>query len=136
MNAFERSITVPADTASLPAVQAFLDKALEEAEFSGHKTMHVSLAAEEAFVNICHYAGVETADVAVRSDSDAVQISFTDEGPEFDPLACDAPDITLAAEDRELGRLGIHLICTYADDVAYARLSGQNNLRLTFTRKE
>jgi serine/threonine-protein kinase RsbW len=54
----------------------------------------------------------------------------SDDGPEFDPLAAEAPDTTLAVEDRPIGGLGIELVKRLMDEVRYERSGGRNRLRL------
>ena len=48
----------------------------------------------------------------------------------FDPLSNADPDISLAAEDREIGGLGVFLVKKTMDDVSYENRDGQNILRL------
>jgi len=52
-----------------------------------------------------------------------------DDGVAFDPLAVAAPDTSLAAEDRPIGGLGLHIVRQTMDDIRYDRDHGQNRLR-------
>lgn len=86
----------------------------------------IYLAVEEIFVNICHYAyapkigSVEIfMDLEECNGSQIFKISFTDEGKQFNPLERADPDITLAAEERQIGGLGIFLTKKYMDEVKY-----------------
>ncbi|MBQ3889087.1 MAG: ATP-binding protein, partial [Clostridia bacterium] len=53
-----------------------------------------------------------------------------DHGVPYDPLAKDDPDISLSAEEREIGGLGIFMTKQLMDDVAYTYKNGQNILTL------
>jgi anti-sigma regulatory factor (Ser/Thr protein kinase) len=58
---------------------------------------------------------------------------MTDKGIPFDPLQKPDPDITLSAEDREIGGLGIFITKQTMDTLAYARENGENILTMTKT---
>ncbi|MDY4069622.1 MAG: ATP-binding protein, partial [Lachnospiraceae bacterium] len=55
---------------------------------------------------------------------------FTDRGKPFDPLAKEDPDITLSAEERQIGGLGIYMVKKSMDEVVYEYKDGQNILRI------
>ena len=59
-----------------------------------------------------------------------VTITFIDHGVPYDPLAKEDPDVTLSAEQRELGGLGIFMTKKLMDDVSYEYKDGQNILTL------
>ena len=48
----------------------------------------------------------------------------------FDPLDRDDPDITMPAEEREIGGLGIYMVKKSMDDVRYRRLDNVNELTI------
>ena len=56
---------------------------------------------------------------------------LSDTGKPFDPTKAEEVDVTLAAEDRPIGGLGIHLVRTIMDSVSYEYLSGKNILMMT-----
>ena len=66
---------------------------------------------------------------AASSDS-AVKITFTDRGVPYDPLAKEDPDITLSAEEREIGGLGIFMVKKSMEDMHYEYKDGQNILTI------
>ncbi len=68
--------------------------------------------------------------VEVSEDPVTVTITFLDHGVPFDPLAKADPDLSLDAEERQIGGLGIFLTRQIMDDVAYAYKNGQNILTL------
>ena len=57
-------------------------------------------------------------------------IQFRDWGKPFDPLAREDADITLSAEDRKIGGLGIYMVKNSMDDVRYQYENGQNVLTI------
>ena len=61
---------------------------------------------------------------------DNVQITFRDKGIFYNPLAREDPDITLKAEERQIGGLGIFMVKKSMDKVLYERDGDENVLML------
>ena len=120
---------------NLPTVLGFIEQHLEAADCPLKAQMQISVAAEEIFINIAHYAyKPETGKAIVRVDVEEepvqVTITFVDNGMPFDPLAMEEPDVSLPAEAREIGGLGVFLARKAMDDVSYQYKDGQNILTL------
>ena len=80
----------------------------------------LKLAYEEVFVNVLRENENSNAEVSVEIEklSDRLEVCIRDNGIEFDPLKKKDPDITLSAEERGVGGLGIFLfkqLTDYAD---------------------
>jgi sigma-B regulation protein RsbU (phosphoserine phosphatase) len=130
-----REVTVPAAEDQLETVTAMVDGELEKLGCSAKDQMMIDVAVEEIFVNIAHYAyAPDTGDAAVRVRTDeaskTLEIEFRDSGIPFDPLAKEDPDVTLSAEERNIGGLGIYLVKKNMDSVTYDRIDGQNVLTI------
>jgi anti-sigma regulatory factor (Ser/Thr protein kinase) len=69
----------------------------------------------------------------VKGDPAAAYIQFVDKGIPYDPLAKADPDVTLSAEERKIGGLGIYLIKNTMDDVIYEYKDGHNMLTIIKT---
>jgi serine/threonine-protein kinase RsbW len=102
-------------------------------------TWPVDVSLDEVLANVVHHAlagrGEEGCLELVLSLDTAVvppacELVVSDDGPEFDPLAAEAPDTTLGVDERPLGGLGISLVRRLMDDVSYERRDGRNHLRL------
>lgn len=95
---------------------------------------NIRLAVEEATENIVQYAYAEGEGyVVVKTEKDSdnkLTITMRDEGVPFNPLAKDDPDITLSAEDRQIGGLGIFLCKQLMDKVIYLFENGCNVLTM------
>ena len=127
------NLTVRAETANLEKVQTFIDLALEDNGCSMKAQMQIGVAVEEIFVNICHYAYGEDggdATVSLRIGKGVAEIIFEDSGAAYDPLAKEDPDVTLSAEDRAIGGLGIYITKKTMDEVRYEYRDGKNILTL------
>ena len=58
------------------------------------------------------------------------EITFIDNGKQYDPLAKPDPDITLSAKQRKKGGLGIFMVKNSMDDVRYEYRDGKNILTI------
>ena len=130
-----KELEIEALTENLPQVLAFVDEQLEAADCPMKIQIQIDIAVEEIFVNIAHYAyAPETRKAMVRietlADPPSVDITFIDNGVPYDPLAKADPDITLSAEERQIGGLGIFMVKKSMDDVKYEYLDGHNILTL------
>ena len=130
-----KSITITADTEKLGAVLIFVDELLESVDCPIKTQMQIDVAIEELFVNIARYAyhiHKGKADISVWFDNDAntVYIEFCDKGVPFDPLAKEDPDITLSAEKRKIGGLGIYMVKKSMDGMHYRRDDDKNILTI------
>lgn len=130
-----KELKVNADIAELDKVLSFADEILEEAGCSMKAQMQIDIAIEEIFVNIAHYAypeGNGEALISVETDDAAKKatITFEDQGIPYDPLKNEDPDITLSAEDRPIGGLGIFMVKKSMDEVSYEFKDGKNRLTI------
>ena len=90
---------------------------------------------EEIFVNIASYAyGGKPGRAVIRlqetHDPEGVSVTFIDQGIPFDPTARPDPDVTLSAEDRSIGGLGIYITKKSMDHVYYEYRDNCNILTL------
>ncbi len=127
-------LTLPAVTANIEKVTDFVNGLLEAADCSPKAMMQIDIAIDELFGNIANYAyGSETGDatvgVEITEDRTAI-ITFTDSGVPYDPLQKPDPDVTLSAEEREIGGLGIFMVKKTMDDMVYEYAEGQNILSI------
>ena len=130
-----REMDIAATLENLDTVMAFVDQQLEEVGCSMKAQMQIDIAVEEVYVNIAHYAynpeiGGVTIRVQIEEEPLAVILTFIDKGKPYDPLAKEDPDVTLAAEDRQIGGLGIFMVKKSMDNVSYEYNEGRNVLTL------
>ena len=124
-------ISIPAQTGCLDILMDFIFAVMRNARAEQSRWGNVAVAAEEIFVNIASYAyASDKGDVIIRAGVEAGQIvlEFRDSGKPFNPLNVKDPDISLAAEDRAIGGLGIYIVKKLMDEVRYEYRDGQNAL--------
>ncbi|MGN0343793.1 MAG: ATP-binding protein [Lachnospiraceae bacterium] len=93
------------------------------------------IAVEEIFVNIAHYAyggksGEAIINLDIKQDPKCCRVEFRDHGIPYNPLEKADPDITLSAEEREIGGLGIYMVKQSMDKVEYRYEDGCNILAI------
>ena len=124
-------LEVDAIVENLPQVLEFIDSKLEELECSMKVQMQIDVSVEELFVNIANYAYKDSVGKAeiifdVHENPTNIEISLIDSGIPYNPLEKEDPDITLSAEDRAIGGLGIYMVKKNMDEVKYEYKEGQN----------
>ena len=128
-----KELTILATIENIATVTDFVNEQLEALDCPMKAQMQIDIAIDELFGNIAHYAynpdvGDATVRVEVTEEPLAVVITFIDKGVPYDPLAKADPNITLSAEEREIGGLGIFMVKKTMDDITYEYKDGQNIL--------
>lgn len=94
----------------------------------------IDVAVEEIYINIAHYAYAPSTgevEVSCGEENGVFTVMFSDRGKPFDPLAHADPDITLSADEREIGGLGIFMTKKFMSSVDYRYEDGKNILTIT-----
>ena len=128
-----KTLGLEAKVQNLEQVLGFIRQNLEEAGAAPRPLNQILIAAEEIFVNISSYAygkGTGTAEIRMTAENGSAEIEFRDSGSPFDPLAKADPDVTLPAEERQIGGLGIFMVKKSMDDVLYRYEDGKNILTI------
>ncbi len=130
-----KELTIDAAVENIEKVTAFVNEQLELLNCPIKAQMQIDIAIDELFGNIAHYAynpevGPATVRVDVLQEPLSVIVTFIDNGVAYDPLAKEEPDVSLSAEEREIGGLGIYMVKKSMDEISYEYKDGQNILRI------
>ena len=133
----EKKLVIKNDISEISKLATFIGELSEELDLTSELNFNLNLVLEEAVSNVILYAygkeeQKEISLVAYLSDNNLVFV-LTDSGMEFDPTKVPDADVTLSAEEREIGGLGIYLIRQIMNTVEYQRIDGKNVLTM---RKE
>lgn len=128
-----KEITLQASIDNVAKVTEFVDAFLEENDFPMKMQLQIDIAIDELFSNIAYYAyGEENGEVTIKIDRvdspDRIELSFIDNGIPYNPLEKADPNVTLDADEREVGGLGIFIVKKSMDEVKYELKDGQNIL--------
>jgi len=129
-----KSFVIENQIGELSSLSGKIDDLAEEWKLSQALAMNINLVIEEAVSNIIFYAfkdkGKHEIGISVSLNNSQLTIKVTDDGTPFNPLAQEQPDITLPAEERPVGGLGIFLISQIMDNMHYSRQKNRNILTL------
>ena len=130
----EKSIILANDISELSKLHAFIEEVGEDLSLTPDVVFNLDLVIEEAVVNIIHYAYPKEEHqyiyLSAHVHEGSIVFVLTDTGKEFDPTLAPEADITLSADEREIGGLGIFLIRQIMNEVRYQRIEGKNVLTL------
>ena len=94
----------------------------------------MELIIEELFVNICNYAYEKEGEIKIQygllEDPLRITMNFIDCGVKFNPLDKEAPDLTLEANQRDIGGLGLTIVRKNVDEIDYKYENNQNILTI------
>lgn len=130
-----KELEIEAKIENLDQVLGFVDEQLEEMDCPMKTQVQIDIAVEEIYVNIAKYSyhpGSGPATIRVEFDDKplSVILTFVDQGVAYDPLAKEDPDITLSAEERQIGGLGIFMVKKSMDEIQYEYKNGSNILTI------
>ena len=130
----EKSIILANDISEISKLNQFVEEIGEEFSLSPAIVFNLTLVLEEAVVNVINYAYPkeehESIYLSARLHEGSIVLVLTDTGVEFDPTLAPEADITLSAEERPIGGLGIFLIRQIMNEVKYELIDGKNILTL------
>ena len=133
----EKSIILANDISEISRLYEFVEEVGNDFELSPDIVFNLNLVLEEAVVNIINYAYPkeehESIYLSARMHEGSIILVLTDTGKEFDPTAAPEADVTLSADDRQIGGLGIFLIRQIMNEVKFERVEGKNVL--TFLKR-
>ena len=116
---------------AFPAVRSFLEQACRRAGVDWPDCLRLVLIVEELFVNTVVHGHGGDSDAPVRLEvtvtPTAIAVCYEDTAPPFDPCVVrEAPE----PGDGKVGGLGLRLVRSMTQDLAYRRTDGCN--RITF----
>jgi serine/threonine-protein kinase RsbW len=122
------------DRAELNKLEGFTADFAAKAGLSDKDLFALQIVVEELVTNVIDYGGVPAGEHAVRVDLSSgdgeLVIAIIDRGREYNPLLREDPDVTLPAEQRPIGGLGVHFCKKLTDSQEYERRDGCNVLIL------
>lgn len=129
-----KKLVIKNDISEISKLATFVEELSEEFNLTPELNFNLNLVLEEAVSNVILYAyGKEVQKeitlLANMSNNNLIFV-LTDSGKEFDPTKVPDADVTLSAEEREIGGLGIFLIRQIMDMVEYQRIDGKNVLTM------
>lgn len=130
----EKSIVLANEISEVSKLNDFIEEIGREFAIAPDVLFNLNLVLEEAVVNVINYAYPEEEHefiyLSASMHEGSIVLVLTDTGKAFDPTAAPEADITLSADERQIGGLGIFLIRQIMNEVKYERIDGKNILTL------
>lgn len=130
----EKSIVLANEISEVSKLNDFIEEMGREFAIAPDVLFNLNLVLEEAVVNVINYAYPkeehEFIYLSASMHEGSIVLVLTDTGKAFDPTAAPEADITLSADERQIGGLGIFLIRQIMNEVKYERIDGKNILTL------
>lgn len=130
----EKVLVIENEVSEIEKVAQFIEELGKEAALAPDLVFQLNLALEEAVSNVILYAYPQgerhTISLAASAKQGWLVFVLSDTGREFDPTLVADADVTLSAEEREIGGLGIFLVKQIMDTVEYRRIEDKNILTL------
>ena len=135
-------MTLDADDKQLAHVCNFINEELKRRNAPRAVYNPLGIAAEELFVNVCHYAypdatpenpGEVRLSYEYNSNPSSLTVTISDDGIPYDPLAKPDPVTPEDIMEVPIGGLGIFMTKRSVDEIYYERV-GESNV-VTFVKK-
>ncbi len=123
-------MTVGLSLENLSALTEYVECTLEEKGASLATVMKMNIALDEIYSNIVKFSGATYVTVCCGVQDGAAYLRFEDDGVPYDPLKKEDADVTLSAEERQIGGLGILMVKKSMDRMEYAYQDSKNILTL------
>lgn len=122
------------DRAELQRVESFTADFAKAAKLGPEDLFALQIVIEELVTNVIDYGGVPTGELActveLAVEERELAVVIKDRGRAYNPLLREAPDVTLPAELRPIGGLGVHFCKKLTDAQFYERVGEWNVLTL------
>lgn len=92
------------------------------------------MATEEAVVNIVNHGKATAITLTAELADHRIVITIDDDGVPFDPTQQSVIDLSVPADERPLGGLGIIMMRQMTDAMSYQRVDGHNILKMFYSR--
>lgn len=118
------------DLSELSRLSAWVERMGPELNLPEAIVFAVDLVMEEMVTNVIKYAYADASDlhIAIRGyrEGDELVLVIEDQGPRFNPLTAEAPDMDQTLDEMEIGGRGLVLVRQIMDDLAYERRGNRN----------
>lgn len=131
---FSKNKIFTANVDTVPEMMNYIAGIMKK--FTPEIVYKITLACEEILTNIASYAYTDgDGQLAIAWEEEVehrtFKLRFEDTGIPFNPLLRQWPNLHAPLAEREIGGLGIVIICGLMDDIQYTYVDGKNRLIIT-----
>ena len=111
-------------------LKPFVTDVASQAGIAAKEIKRLRAALEEALANVINYSEATAITLTADKANGQLIITIDDDGLPFDPTQGSATDLSIPADQRPIGGMGIHMMQRMTDQLSYQRLDGHNILKL------
>ena len=126
----DEKVEVIADSKSRDAVNAFADSLSKKLEIMPKISSKINIVFDEIYTNIVKYSKANIITISYSIEAGKLYLEFSDDGMAYNPLEATEPDITLSADEREIGGLGIFMVKKMTESMEYEYANDKNVLKI------
>lgn len=112
----------------LPQLKEFVSERAKKAGMSTREMKRLRLVVEEALANAAMHGKAQEVTMAAKVTDKQFTICVIDDGAPFDPTTAPTTDLSMEAENRPVGGLGLVFMRQMSDLLEYRRLDDKNML--------
>ncbi len=116
---------------NLSKITEYAENFFEKNGVSMKTVMKMNIAIDEIYSNIVKFSGASYAKISCELKNGIAYLCFEDDGIPYNPLKKEDTDISLSAEEREIGGLGILMVKKSMDNMEYSYENGKNILKIS-----
>lgn len=123
-------IVIVPNEESRQIISDFGDQLTSKLEIVPKVASKINIIIDEIYSNIVNYSKATLTEISYLIENGEIILSFIDNGKQYNPLETAEPDITLSAEERDIGGLGIFMVKKMANNIEYSYVESKNILKV------
>ena len=124
------SLTMAASMDDISRLKPFIANAVQQTGIEGREANRLRLAVEEAVANVINHGHATTITLHAAVEGNQLVLTIDDDGQPFDPTTGSPTDLSVPADERPPGGLGIMLLHEMTDGLNYERKQEHNILTI------
>ena len=127
----KNSMTLKASMTDISRLEPFIASVAKQSGIDDKEAKRLRLAVEEAVANSINHGQATTITLQAKQEDNRLLLTIDDDGQPFDPTNDSPTDLSIPADQRPPGGLGIMLLHEMTEGLSYKRIDGHNILTIT-----
>ena len=124
------TLKMKASMENIGRLEPFVAEVAQQAGIDEKEMKRLRLAVEESVANVINYGGATSITLQTKVEDGQLMLTIDDDGQPFDPTEGSSTDLSVPADQRPPGGMGIIMLHKMTDGLEYQRVDGHNILTL------
>jgi sigma-B regulation protein RsbU (phosphoserine phosphatase) len=124
------SLSMHATMSEIDRLKPYVEDIAQQAGIDTKETRRLRLAVEETVANVINYGQASAITLSAETANGQLLLTIDDDGIAFDPTQESTTDLSVPADERPAGGMGIVLLHTMTNSLSYQRTDGHNILTI------